>query len=231
MLEITVRALKFSLLFGLLFASACGVSNPTPSVPPTITVSSASPTNRPNDTPVPLPSATPTQVAASVILDDFEAAQTAWAAGTEAFFTDSSATGLSLTGEHASQGNQALQLNFELNDKPKAIFFIDQSFDLSQAHYLQLDVYNPGSLASLGVAFQTGPEKVWYESDGIPVGAGKPASLNFDLTASTYKAASTNWEFRASIPDLNSVSRLALIVYPAESGSVFIDNLRTSDTP
>ncbi len=231
-----MRRLKLCLLLGLFFASACGVTNPTRSIQPTIQVIIASPTPLPSNTPVPLPTETliltTTQAAAaSVILDGFEASQTAWTAGTEAFFPDSSATSLALTGEHATQGKQALQLNFELNDKPKAIFFIDQPFDLSQAHYLQFDLYNPGSLASVGIAFQTGPDKIWYESDGIPVGAGKQASLSYDLTAGTYKAASTNWEFRATLADLNAVSRLAIILYPAQSGSVFIDNLRTSDMP
>jgi hypothetical protein len=164
-------------------------------------------------------------------LDDFEAPTTAWTAGTEAFFPDSSATRLALTGEHASQGKQALQLNFDLNDKPKAIFFIDAPFDLSQAHFLQFDLYNPGSLVRVGIAFQTGADKVWYESDGAGAGVDKQTTLSFDLTAAVYKAASTNWEFRATIPDLNNVSRLAIIIYPAKSGSVFIDNLRTSDTP
>ena len=167
----------------------------------------------------------------AMVIDDFETSETAWIAGIEPDFTDSSAVDLILSGDHASRGKQALQLNFNKNDKPKAIFFLDKPLDLSQAHFLQFDLFNPGSLGGVGIAVTTGADKVWYESDSIPIGAGKQASLSFDLTAAIYKTASTNWEFRATIADLNSVSRLAIIIYPAQSGSVFVDNIRIGIAP
>ncbi len=222
-----MRTSRLIILFVLLLATACTTVEPTRSFSSIIVITAtpgppATQTTAP--TPVPQPSATATMQTTS--LDDFEAAQTTWKAGIEPEYADSSALDLTLTGENASEGVQALQLNFEQNDKPKAIFYLDGPFDMSQAQSLQLDVFNPGSLSGVGIALTTGTDNVWYEFDSMAVMANQPITLTFDLTAATFKAASTNWEFRAKITDLNSVSRLAIIIYPASSGSAFIDNLR-----
>jgi hypothetical protein len=165
-----------------------------------------------------------------MLIDDFEAAETTWQAGTEPMFFDSSSVRVALTTEHASQGKQALQLDFEKNDKPKAIFYLDGQFDFSQARTLRFDFFNPGTVSGVGISVTTGPDAVWHESDSYPVGAGKTTSLVFDLTASNYKTASTNWEFRASLADLNSVSKLAIIIYPTKSGTAYLDNVYLSNT-
>jgi hypothetical protein len=220
-----MRMRRVILIFGLLLLTACG-SAAVPATPTSIPTIASTETPQPTETPVP-PTITPTIVS----LDNFEAATTNWVAGTEAFFSDSSAVSLALTGEHASSGKQALQLNFDQNDKPKAIFFLDALLDLSQGRYLKFDIFNPGRLSTIGIAMLSGPDKVWYESDGIGAAEGASVTLSFDLASATYKAASTNWEFSAAIADLNTVSRLAIIVYPAKSGSIFIDNIRLSDQP
>lgn len=227
-----MRIQRLFILFALILVSACGTSNPARTLPPPATGVVPTLTAVPTTTPFPTGTSVPTPAVSTVtLIDDFESSETAWKAGTLPDFTDSSSVSLALTSDHATEGKQALQLNFEQSDLPKAIFFLDKPLDLSQAHFLQFDLFNPGSLAGVGIAMTTGEDKVWYESDSVPVGAGKQASLSFDLTAATYKAASTNWEFRASIPDLNNVSRLAIILYPAKRGSVFVDNLRTSAAP
>jgi hypothetical protein len=227
-----MRIPRFFILVVLFLVSACGTSTPGPTVTLPVSAIPSTPTELPTVAAVPTETSVPTSVTViTLLIDDFEASETAWKAGSEPDFSDSSATDLALTGEHATQGKQALQLNFEQNDRPKAIFFLDKSLDLSQAHFLQFDLFNPGSLGGVGFALTTGTDKVWYESDSVPVGAGKQASLSFDLTAATYKAASTNWEFRAAIPDLNNVSRLAIILYPAQSGSVFLDTIRIGNAP
>lgn len=226
-----MRIPRLFILLALILVNACGASQPNPK---STSSSAAAPTStEPPTVPVPpTQTSVPTPAASTVTkIDDFETSDTPWIAGTEAYFTDSSALSLALTSEHASQGKQALQLNFEKNDTPKAIFFLDKPLDLSHARSLQFDIYNPGNLAGVGIALTTGTDKIWYESDSIPIETGEQTTLSFDLTASTYKAASTNWEFQASIADLNNVSRLAIIIYPIQSGSAFLDNLRLSDTP
>lgn len=214
-----MRIPRCLILLALLLFTACGTATPTP-------VQSTMP---PPATNTPLPAATTVLVSTS--LDDFEAPETAWNAGTVADFTDSSALSVALASGHASQGKQALQLNFEQNDKPKAIFFLDKQLDLSRASSLEFDIYNPGTVGGVGIALTTGAESVWYESDTQPVSKGNIVSLSFDLTAATYKAASTNWEFRASIAGLQDVHRLAIIVYPAGSGSAWLDAIRFNSAP
>ncbi len=222
-----MRSLRLFILAGLILASACGTASPAPTQPAASTQPPSAQTSAPTNTPVP----TSTAVPVSISIDDFEALETAWKAGTVADFSDSSAVSVALTSEHVSQGTQALQLNFEQNDKPKAIFFLDQQFDLSQMRYLQFEIYNPGAVGGVGIALTTAADSVWYESDDYPIAKGNIVPLSFDLAASTYKAASTNWEFRASIPDLNDVHRLAIIIYPAGNGSAIVDAIRLSIAP
>ena len=216
-----MRTQGLFVLLVLILVSACGTVAPSQAQPPAM--------------PPPLPTEpappTPTIVLVSFSSDDFEGSETAWKAGTVTDFSDSSAVSVALTTEHASQDVQALQLNFDQNDMPKAIFFLDQQLDLSQARFLQLDVYNPGAVDGMGIALTTGADSVWYESDSYPVAKGNIVPLSFDLAASIYKAASTNWEFRASIPDLNNVHRLAIIIYPARSGSAIVDAIRLNSAP
>ena len=219
-----MRIPRSLILLALILVGACGTSKPT--LPGDVAPTAGPSILLPTGTFIPWP--TPTMF---TTIDDFEASETAWKAGTVPDYADSSALSVALTSEHASQGKQALQLNFEQNDKPKAIFFLDQPLDLSQARFVQFDIYNPGTVSGVGIAVTTGADLVWYESDSFSVEKDKQTSLSFDLTTGTYKAASTNWEFRASIADLNSVSRLAIIIYPAQSGSVFVDNLRLGNKP
>jgi hypothetical protein len=92
-------------------------------------------------------------------------------------------------------------------------------------------VFNPGSAVDVVVAITTGPDQVWYESNNFPLAAGLVNRVVFDLSASDYKAASTNWEFRATIADLNAVHRLAIIILPATSGWVYLDNVLVTNEP
>jgi hypothetical protein len=90
---------------------------------------------------------------------------------------------------------------------------------------VRFDVFNPGAADGVGFALTTGPDSIWYESDVLPVAAGKTTELWFSFTAANYKTAATNWEFRASLADLDQVTRLSIIVYPNAAGSVTLDDL------
>jgi hypothetical protein len=81
----------------------------------------------------------------------------------------------------------------------------------------------------LGFALTTGLYSVWHESDTVPVEQGHTVTLAFDLTAGNYKTAATNWEFRSAIADLDGVVRLSIVLYPRETGSVVVDNIRLND--
>jgi hypothetical protein len=163
------------------------------------------------------------------VIDDFEEDETAWAVCVEPECTDSTAVDAALTPDHATHGIQALQLNFEKSDKPKAVFYIERPMDLSGGRRVSFDIFNPGTIDGVGFALTTGPDSVWHESDMVPVAPGKKVTLTFDLTAGNYKTAATNWEFRASIADLDDVVRLSIVVYPKEAGSVIVDYLVLTD--
>jgi hypothetical protein len=160
-----------------------------------------------------------------LMIDDFEGAQTAWTVCADPECTDSSATVVALTADHASQGKQALQLNFEMNDRPKAVFYVQRPMNLGAGRAVRFDIYNPGTVDGVGFALATGPDSIWYESDRISVMLGKTTTLSFDLTTGNYKTAAAHWEFRASLTDLHTVVRLSIVFYPKAAGAVYLDNL------
>ena len=178
-----------------------------------------------------LPTATPsTGPKGLLVVDDFEGQETAWTVCIDPECTDSSATGVALTSDHATHGTQALALNFEKNDKLKAVFYIEKPMDLSGGRTIRFDIYHEGTIDGVGFALTTGAGAVWHESDTVPVEQGKVITLSFDLTAGTYKTAATNWEFRSFIAGRNNVVRLSIILYPRKSGSAVIDYLCLSDS-
>lgn len=213
-----MRALRWSTLLSFALVTACGIATPVPT-----------PTAAPTPTEFPAPASPDEEI--FIVIDDFEAGETAWRAGLEPEFADSSALGVALTGESVTQGSQALRLDFEQDDRPKAIFLLDRPLDLSRAPFLQFDLYNTGSAAAVVLAVTVGQDQIWYESRDFPLAAGVHNRVVFDLTAGDFKAASTNWEFRAAISDLDQVHRLAIIIIPAGSGSVALDNVLLTDTP
>ena len=206
------------LLICLPILAACGSPSPT-----------ATPTPLPTSSPtIPPPTPTLSPTATTVpeqILDDFESPQTAWQPATVQIYTDSSATSVKLTKEHVTQGAQALELSFDKTDLPKAIFFILEPMDLSQVHILRFDIYNPDTASGVAIAFNTGPDRIWHESDTYVLSSGQQ-TVEFDLTQSIYKTAATNWEFYASIANLDSTQQFSIVLFPAQAGVVIVDNIR-----
>ena len=224
-----MRMLKALIPFAVLIAAGCAATKL--SAAPTAT---PAPTDLPapidSTAPIVPPTMTPSSAPQVVlILDDFEEDETAWTVCVDPECADSSAIDAALSPDHATHGIRALQLNFEKNDKPKAVFYIGQPMDLSGGRTVQFDIYNPGTIDGVGFALTTGPDSVWHESDSVPVEKGKKVTLRFDLTAGDYKTAAINWEFRASIADLDNVVRLSIIIYPREAGFAIIDYLCLAD--
>lgn len=219
-----MRLEKALIPFILVLAAGCATA--TPAAP------TATPTSAPTETSVPtgLPAITPSAAPQPIlVIDDFEGDETTWTVCIDPECADSSAIGVALAPDHASHGIQTLQLNFEKNDKPKAVFYLEQPMDLSGGRTVKFDVYHSGTVDGVGFALTTGPDSIWHESDSVPVEQGKRVTLSFDLTAGNYKTAATNWEFRAAIADLDKVVRLSIIIYPREAGSAIIDYLYLTD--
>jgi hypothetical protein len=169
-------------------------------------------------------------LAESSLLDDFEETATAWRAGQPPDYSDSSATGVTASAQNASHGAQALELSFAKTDAPKAIFYLEKGFNLSGGGYLEFDLYNPGGARAVAIALSLGNNWEWLESAEAPLTEG-PQTVSFDLGAQNYKSLATGWEYTARLEPLNDTRRIAIIVYPSQTGSVFIDALRVSEQP
>ena len=176
-------------------------------------------------------SPTPKNVIGNVmVIDDFETSTTQWAPGMWPYFTDSSATRVVISEQHASRGSHALQMLFDESNQPKAIFYLDRRLDISGTQTMAFDLFNEsGAARAVGIAMRSGADQKWQESKPAPVKPGVNAVV-FGLDASTYKTAATDWQYSATLQALNSVSQLAIIVYPNKSGSVFLDKLLATRT-
>lgn len=161
----------------------------------------------------------------TTLLFDFETESSGWQAGTPPNFGDSSAKAVKLSTKNASQGKQAIELIFEKNDMPKAVFFVEAPTDLSTESHLLFDLYGSDATSGVALALSTGSSWEWHESGVVPVKPGKQ-TLAFDLTASTYKSQASQWELTTAIKNLASTQRIALVVFPDKTGSIFIDNIR-----
>ncbi len=162
-------------------------------------------------------------VANAQTLEDFESSSTLWKAGIAPNYSDSGATAVAFSSEHASDGQQALELKFGLA-KPKAIFLLEKPFNLQAAGALEFEVFNPDTASSMALALSTGDSWEWYESEVLPLNGGAQ-TVRFDLT-SAYKSAKTGWKFETKIQNLATTQRIALLFYPVTAGSVFIDKVR-----
>jgi hypothetical protein len=234
-----MRISKMFPLFGLVLTVGCAAVETT-AAPTAAILSTEFPSPTGAALPIEIPSQTATILPAAIpspspeivmMIDDFEGTETFWTVCTDPECADSSAVDVTLTADHASHGKQALKLNFKKNDRPKAVFYLQKTMDLSAGGAVRFDIFNPGTVDGVGFALTTGPDSIWYESDSVPVAEGKTTPLSFDLTAGNYKTLATNWEFRASLAHLDNVTRLSIIIYPKATGAVYLDNLRLVAAP
>ena len=164
------------------------------------------------------------------LLDDFEGIASSWQAGMPPDYSDSSALWVQLSTEHAVRGSQALELVFDQNEFPRAIFYLERPLDLSGGGYLEFNLYNPGTAESVALALSTGTSWEWFESPLVPLHEAAN-TVSFDLEAANYKSASTGWQYTALITGLEMTQRIAVLVAPRISGSVYLDTLRVSTAP
>jgi hypothetical protein len=220
----------FPLILAAIFLAACsGKPGATPALPPTATPSAsaeAQPTKEATKTQPTAQSAgaQPTTIP-GIVIDDFEKSTTTWQAAIPPSYNDSSAVKVEVSTDYASQGKSSLALTFG-NDQPKAIFVLEGQFDASKGNVLAFELNDPqGTVAGAAIIVCTGNDWYWHESPPITVQPGTN-SLAFDLTASTYKTAASNWEPTTTIANRQDVKRYGVILYITTSGTVYLDNLR-----
>ena len=164
------RILPALTLFLLLIQTACAAATPAPTVTPE---QPSAVTPKPTATLA--PAETPTQPAAALpMLDDFETPSTSWIPGLPPGFNESSALSVALSDQHSTSGAQSLELAFDKNDQPKAIFAYERPLDLSASHFLEFDLFNPGAASGVAVSISTGEAWEWFEFGGYPAGRRPP---------------------------------------------------------
>jgi hypothetical protein len=237
--EDRMRIRKALIPFSLILAAGCAAPPPADTAIDALSAKSTSttaavilPTGTPSAAPADPATMTPSaEPKVLLVIDDFEAEETAWTVCVDPECADSSAFSVELTPDHATHGIRALKLNFEKNEKLKAVFYIEKPMDLSGGRTVRFDMYHEGTIDGVGFALTTGANAVWHESDAVPVEQGMKVTLSFDITAGYFKTAATNWEFRSYLADVDNVVRLSIVLYPRETGSVLIDYLYLSDAP
>lgn len=126
----------------------------------------------------------------TTLLFDFETESSGWQAGTPPNFGDSSAKAVKLSTKNASQGKQAIELIFEKNDMPKAVFFVEAPTDLSTESHLLFDLYGSDATSGVALALSTGSSWEWHESGVVPVKPGnRPSPLTSQPAPSKSQAS------------------------------------------
>lgn len=141
-------------------------------------------------------------------------------------WSDNNTTLLDVSTEFASEGKNSLRVDFA-GAGSKIYAVTEGEWDMSSLSSISLDLYNTTDDGSAVVAVCTGDAYFWWESSPIPVKNGWNKGLTFDLTAASWKSASTGWAFTSKPKGLKSVKRLVVLFYEGskKSGSVYIDNI------
>lgn len=225
-----IAGLVFMIFLIQLF-SACTQDQPAPTILPTLPPGTApAPSPTATISPTATPSIMPVAAMPKGVIDDFEASSAAWKAALPPTYADSSALKVNLTNAHATSGQGALRLGFEKNNLPKAIFILEKPFDFSKVRYLEFSLFNPDTANGVVVALSTGSAWEWHESQTVPLKYDQQ-TVTFDLRSNDWKTAASNWEYNSAVKELGQVQRLAIILFPNQAGSVYIDDIRLSDTP
>ncbi|MBN1429164.1 MAG: DUF5060 domain-containing protein [Anaerolineae bacterium] len=208
--KLLITIILFVMVAGMF--SGCQETGPTSTSAPE---SAASATSLPTEAPEIEPE----------IFESFEESSTSWAAGLPPNFGDSSAVEVSLSDKYASDGKQSLAMTFG-QAGPRAMFVIEGAFDFSEAGYLQFDLDDPdGAVQGVGFSLSTSSAWLWHEAKPAAVKQGEN-TLTFDLAASTYWTDNTDGEYNATIADLASIQRVAIILYPKADGTAYLDQVR-----
>lgn len=116
----------------------------------------------------------------------------------------------------------------EKTNVDKAAVVLRRPLTLRQGAKLTLLAANRGSDdLRLGIAVKTGGEWTYFESKPQVVPATQSgqefSQLTFDLGAADYKAKTSNWEYKASIANLEQVRELQLLIHNGRAeGSLWI---------
>lgn len=130
--------------------------------------------------------------------------------------------------ENGSRVNRMLRFDFEGGKEYKAVMLINKVIRLGDRHRLIMWVHN-ADLENLGlsIAVKTGKDYDYFESKPYRVPQSKRWSqVSFDLQATDFKSATTNWKHSTTVDNLQDIRELQLQVHNQNrSGSLLIDGI------
>jgi hypothetical protein len=136
---------------------------------------------------------------------------------------------------------RVLQIDFEPHpskpDIDKAAVVLRRPLSLRAGSVLTMMAANRGDKdIRIGIAIKTGNEWTYFESKPQVVKATTSgqefAQLRFDLSASDFKAKSTDWSYSASIANLDQVREMQILIHNGRaSGSVWLAGIDFTSDP
>jgi hypothetical protein len=152
-------------------------------------------------------------VVSGALLDGFEGTQyTVWAFDS----ADDEGTAEYVT-EGSTQGKSALRLTLRgKGAKGKLHLRREVELDLSHASALFVDVTSPADNLSVALGFKSAPNDIYQEIKPVSLKAGLNRGIRFPLDRNVWKNEKTKWEYNGPPVNLQSVSRLILLLSTGE---------------
>ncbi len=146
-------------------------------------------------------------------------------------YSDGSPAAVSLSDKFASQGKQSLRIDYKDSGVNKfgAQYTIGSGtpFDISNKNFVTFDIYNPGKILKLALAFQAaGSAGNWYETKQIVITPGWNKNIKINLNSQDWKDALSGWTNNDTLKDKNNMKSMIFTFYNGTEGSIYLDNVR-----
>ena len=101
--------------------------------------------------------------------------------------------------------------------------------DFQSAQGLLVDIENRSpALVRVALGLSTLPDWNYFESPPVYIRPGPNPNIVFRLKGRDFKAASTNWEYRAALQNAGEVKKDFFLIYAVRPGTLRFDNIRLS---
>jgi hypothetical protein len=136
---------------------------------------------------------------------------------------------VSISDKFASQGNHSLKVDFKDANVKFGVEYNDSSgntFSVANKDYMEFDVYNPGKMMKVSVAFKNTAAINWYESNQQVIYPGWNKNIRFDLDSPVWKDSANQWFNSDTMKNKDSIQTVFILFYNGIEGSVYLDNFR-----
>ena len=137
-------------------------------------------------------------------------------------------TNISISDKYASKGKKSLKIDYkDAGTKFAVEYTTGVNFDIRGKDAICFDIYNPGKLLKLAVAFKAGNTAgSWYETKQININPGWNKNISIDLNAANFKDADSGWQNTDTLKNKDIMSKIFFMFYNGIEGAVYLDNVR-----